>query len=197
VPGTRDDAQDVQKQPRNSTGTRDPTPMDELMKVVLIRHAEAGDRAAFAETGKPDAERPITKKGRRQMRAASRGLRKLIKRADVVASSPLLRAKQTAKVLSKRYRKPASEMIAVLEPGSAPEGFAEWANTHAEAQVVMAVGHEPHLGALATWLITGSPDSAIEFEKGGAALIEFDAAPQKGNGRLKWLMGPKELAAQD
>jgi len=56
--------------------------------------------------------------------------------------------------------------------------------------VVTIVGHEPQLGRLVTYLITGSNHSGVELKKGGACLIEFDAKPEAARGRLIWAIAP-------
>jgi len=48
---------------------------------------------------------------------------------------------------------------------------------------------------LTTWLMTGASESHVEFKKGVACLLEFDGQVKRGGGVLRWLMGPKELAA--
>jgi phosphohistidine phosphatase len=165
------------------------------MQLIVIRHGDAGDSEAFSKTGKRDTERPLSKKGRKQMRSAAKGLRKIVRRADVIAASSLVRAAQTAKIVARRFRKADQETISALKPAASPESCEKWLLQQQDAERVMVVGHEPHLGRLVTWLVSGAEGSMVEFRKGGAALIEFDGAPGKGTGRLVWLMGPKELAA--
>ena len=165
------------------------------MRLIIVRHADAGDAEEFAKTGKSDELRPLSEKGRKQMKAATAGLLTLVPRCDVIATSPLTRAIQTAKIVASGYEDAEQETTETLEPDTGPEEFQEWLRRPAPADVVMAVGHEPHLGELATWLMTGASASRIEFKKGGACLLEFEGAPKKGEGILRWLMGPKELAA--
>ena len=67
---------------------------------------------------------------------------------------------------------------------------------HDALETVIAVGHEPHLSTLATYLMCGSEDSRVEMKKGGACLLVFDKRAKRGAGTLRWLMGPKQLARQ-
>jgi phosphohistidine phosphatase len=164
------------------------------MQLLVVRHADAGDSESFAKTGKRDAERPLSKKGRKQMRAAARGLRRLVRRVDVIATSPLVRAAQTATIIKRRYRKAKREIVTALKPAASPEALGKWLSSRDAEDRVMVVGHEPHLGKLVTWLATGTEGSAVELRKGGAALLEFEGVAEKGNGKLVWLLGPKELA---
>lgn len=164
------------------------------MRLILLRHADAGDAREWAETGRPDSERPLSPKGRKQMKPAAAGLRERIPQCDVIATSPYTRAAQTAEIVSAAYGVPVEETD-TLTPESPPTAFARWLREHRRADIVMAVGHEPHLGGLATWLMSGTAESHVEFKKAGACLLEFAGAVEMGAGVLRWLMGPRELAA--
>lgn len=165
------------------------------MKLLLVRHADAGDRDEFAKSGEPDHLRPLSEKGREQMRSGVLGLQKLVPSADLIVTSPYTRAAQTAKIVGDAYGNVAREETSTLEPEVSPADFETWLKTQGEREVVVAVGHEPHLGNLATWLMCGAEDSRVEMKKGGACLLVFDKRPKKGTGTLRWLMGPKELGA--
>jgi phosphohistidine phosphatase len=165
------------------------------MKLLIVRHADAGDREEFAKTGEPDNLRPLSAKGREQMRTTVLGLKKLVPSADLIVTSPYARAQQTASIVREAYGKVLQEETNTLEPEKAPAEFEGWLKEHGDHEVVVAVGHEPHLGALATWFMCGAEDSRVEMKKGGACLIVFDKRAKKGTGTLRWLMGPKELSA--
>jgi len=66
------------------------------MQLLLIRHAIAEDRFEFARTGQSDYYRPLTERGRARMARGATGLRTLVPDIDVLATSPLTRAVQTA-----------------------------------------------------------------------------------------------------
>jgi phosphohistidine phosphatase len=165
------------------------------MKLLIVRHADAGDAEEFAKTGKPDSERPLSEKGREQMKDGVEGLKKLVPSADLIVTSPYTRARQTAELVRGGYGKMEHEETRTLEPEVPPGQFEEWLKEHSNHEVVIAVGHEPHLSTLTTWLMAGSDDSRVELKKGGACLLVFDKRAKKGTGTLRWLMGPKELRA--
>lgn len=165
------------------------------MKLLIVRHADAGDRDEFAKTGEPDNLRPLSPKGREQMRDVSEGLRAVVPSADLIVTSPYTRAVQTAEIVRGAYGNVPQEMSDTLEPDASNADFETWMRSHGDKAVVIAVGHEPHLGMLATWLMTGGDESRIELKKGGACLLAFDGRVKKGDGMLRWLMGPKDLAA--
>ena len=81
---------------------------------------------------------------------------------------------------------------ASLDPDSELEAFAEWLRAR-RADVVAVVGHEPHLGTLVTWLLTGLDDSRVPMRKGAACLLEFRSRPAPGKARLHWALTASQL----
>lgn len=167
--------------------------MENSLQILIIRHAIAQERSAFAATGKSDDERPLTDEGRRKMIEAAKGLRELVPRIDVIAASPLVRAQQTAAIVAKAYRIADIETTPTLTPDAQPASFAKWAQAHLDHDVVAVVGHEPHLGMLVTWLLSGRADSHMVLKKGGACLVECDGAPGPATCQLHWLHTPATL----
>lgn len=167
------------------------------MELLVIRHAEALDPEAFAATGKPDAARPLTKDGRRKMGEGARALPELVPTLDILASSPLKRAVQTAQIVAKAYGGAAVVEITELEPDQHPDLVVSWLKRHAGERTVAVVGHEPSLSRLVTYLIAGSvrTDPLIELKKGAACLVGFPGAVAAGAGVLRWSVTPKQLRA--
>src|SRR5438445_12867631 len=87
------------------------------MKVLLVRHGPAGDKTEYAKTGRPDRARPLTPEGRKKMKKAALGLKRIVPRIDYAASSPLRRALQTAQIVGKAYKLKAPLRIQELVPG--------------------------------------------------------------------------------
>jgi phosphohistidine phosphatase len=164
------------------------------MQLLVIRHAAAGNRKAFARTGRPDTERPLTRQGRSAMTRAAKGLRRRVKSIDVLAASPLVRAAQTAAIVAREYGDISVETVPALAPESAPAALAAWLRKQRGAKVVAVVGHDPHLGMLVTWLMTGLADSHVEIEKGGACMLEIDGPPAARSAMQQWLLTPDVLA---
>lgn len=165
------------------------------MQLLIVRHADAGDSEEFAKTGRPDSERPLSSKGKDQIRRVAAGLLTLVPSCDAIISSPYARAAETAEILRHAYGMAGVALTETLEPESPPNAFERWLRTQPPRDVLVIVGHEPHLGALASWFATGSRTGDIEFKKAGACLLAFSGAPVKGGGALRWMKGPKELAA--
>src|SRR5918999_3129904 len=126
------------------------------MKLLVIRHAIAEDRDAFASTGRDDSERPLTSAGRDKMRRVVAGLHREIAEIDLLASSPYTRAMQTAELVAEAYGIDEIKTVDALVPDTPPERFLTWVQRRSRTKVVAIVGHEPHLGELVTWLMSGT-----------------------------------------
>jgi phosphohistidine phosphatase len=163
------------------------------MKLLVIRHGVAEDRDSFAASGQPDTQRPLTDEGRKRMRTAVRGLKRIMPRLTVLASSRLVRAAQTAEIVSKAYGGMEVITLEELSPERRPDELLGWLRSHQLGDTVAVVGHEPHLGFLVGWLLTGRNDSFVDFKKGGAVLLEFDDPPSGGNAVLVWAIAPRQL----
>jgi phosphohistidine phosphatase len=184
------------------------------MQLVLIRHARAEERALF----KRDRTRALTGDGRRRMRKAARGLQALVPGLTGIATSPLLRARQTAEIVATACNTPAARPLTALAPGGAAHTVLAWLRAQPADATLALVGHEPDLGLLAGWLLCGdrhgwrqcgarsrpcgdkrrSSSSAkktgfVQFKKGAAAMIEFTGAPAAGKGTLAWLLTAAQL----
>src|SRR3712207_6414536 len=122
------------------------------MQLLVIRHAIAEDREAFAASGRDDSERPLTEEGREKLRRAVDGLRRLVPKIDLLASSPYARALQTAELVASAYdrRREEIKLVESLTPESPLERFQSWVQRQSRANVVAVVGHEPQLGILVT-----------------------------------------------
>lgn len=162
------------------------------MDLVVVRHAIAADSEAFAAAGRDDASRPLTADGARKMRRAARGLHEVLASVDAIVSSPLMRARETAEILRREYEMDDVEIAEVLAPGTGVGDVVEWLASY-DRKVVMIVGHEPQLGRLVTYLVSGLDHPGIDFKKGAACLIEFDTQPSAGTGRLAWAIPPSIL----
>jgi phosphohistidine phosphatase len=165
------------------------------MQLLIVRHSTAEDKAVFAKTGDSDDLRPLTVEGKDTMARSAEGLREIVPEISELATSPLVRACETAEILARAYRIKIGATTDVLSPDARLQKFIEWIGERAKQDVVAVVGHEPHLSALATWLMCGTKESRIELKKGGACLLTFRGAPKAGSATLEWLMHPKHLRA--
>ena len=161
------------------------------MKLVIIRHGPAGDRAEWEAEGRDDRLRPLTSEGKKEMRRVAKGLGTLVSRIDGLATSPLVRAVQTAEIVEARYECHLATVEA-LAPGHAPEQVVKWLRSQ-EGDTVAIVGHEPDLSALGCYLLAGQPSSFLTLKKSGAALLELNQPLEPGQATLEWLLTPRVL----
>jgi phosphohistidine phosphatase len=159
--------------------------------IYLVRHAIAAERG---RQWPDDAKRPLTHKGAARMRQIVMGLRALGVEFDLVLTSPLVRARQTAELLIAGVRsKPALEVTDALAPGEPPVKVAATLAKHAGRCSIALVGHEPGLGELAAWLVGANKPFAMK--KGGVCRIEVTALPPARQGQVLWHATPKMLRA--
>ena len=163
------------------------------MRLLFIRHAIAEDRDDWAESGRPDAERPLTDRGRDRMRRAARGLSRLLPGPDMIATSPYLRAAETAAIVSSAYGGPPPVELNAMVPGVEFTDLVTWLRSLKVTGTVALVGHEPHLGSALCYFLTGRRENFFEFKKGGAALVQLTDPPTPGVARLLWILEPGQL----
>jgi phosphohistidine phosphatase len=166
------------------------------MDLLIVRHAIAGDREEWAQTGRPDGERPLTPEGRKRMRENARGIRALVPRLDLLATSPFTRAAQTAEILVEEYGDLTVTDLPALAHGGTPGEIGDWLERRTEERIAL-VGHEPDLGTLIGWFVAGPSGAVMPLKKGGAALLAFEGTPAPGQATLRWLAPPKVLRLVD
>ena len=161
------------------------------MEICLVRHAIAVERGTAGYDD--DATRPLTARGRARMEEAAQGLKRIFV-PDVVVTSPLLRAKETAAILVKAYGLQKSRTCDALATGDNPALLAELDDIDMDR--VMLVGHEPHMSGTLSWLLTADDGLvATLFRKGAAAMVSAGGPPRPGACTLEWLLQPGTLRA--
>ena len=164
------------------------------MRVLVVRHAIAEDAAAYARDHTDDAGRPLTSEGRKKMKRIARGLHALVPEIQLLATSPLTRAFQTAEIIAAAYDvEPVIEPV--LAPGCPPADVARWLQRTASHETVAIVGHEPALSHTVSWLLAGGERAFVEIKKGGALLLEFPDAVAATHASLAWALTPSQLRA--
>ena len=170
-------------------------------QLFILRHGIALDRAS--PLASDDAARPLTPKGRKRLARIAEELLKLGYEFDWIVTSPLVRAAETAEIISasaaSQKPKPPVDVCNALSHGRSPEDVLAdvlaLLAKNPERRSVMLVGHEPDLSALAGRLIGAGRDANLEFKKGGCCLIEYDGLPARYAGRLVWWLTPRVLRA--
>jgi phosphohistidine phosphatase len=160
------------------------------MRLLLIRHAHAGDRDP--EQWPDDRDRPLTDKGRKTHRKVSRALGKLDLIPAKVLTSPWLRAAQTADIMVQELglRAPAVEVAALAtEPDLVR--LADDIGDPGPDAVVALVGHSPWIEELASLLLTdGTAGLRLDYPKSGVMEIELERVA-KGAGELRSFLRPR------
>ncbi|HET7226221.1 MAG TPA: phosphohistidine phosphatase SixA [Candidatus Eisenbacteria bacterium] len=160
------------------------------MHVILFRHGPAGhpDPSRWPD----DDARPLTPRGEERTRRAARGLERLLPGVDLVVSSPLARARQTAELACECWPEAARETFEGLRPGGSARAVVAFLAALAPDTNVVLVGHEPELGKLAGTLVFGAP-VALALRKAGACAIRFAGELKPGTGALEWFLPPRAL----
>ena len=152
--------------------------------LYIVRHAWAEDPDPGA--GIDDHARRLTKRGRKRFAEQMRCLRKSGMKVDIVATSPLVRARETAEILSAAFdNRPPVEVLEALAPDPNWRTLIEWTIQQNAAHVAW-VGHMPSVGRLVAATI-GDGSAAIHMQKGAVASIRFDDGPGQP-GTLEWLV---------
>jgi phosphohistidine phosphatase len=161
--------------------------------LLVVRHAIAEERATFAQTGKDDAERPLTAEGRRKFERAARGLKKVVGSIDLLATSTLVRAIQTGEILEAAFGIEGTARLRELAPDADPSSLLQWLRRRRRHPLVAVVGHEPHLSQLIGYLLVGQSSGFVDLKKGGAVLLALGKAPAVGRAELRWHLTPGQL----
>jgi phosphohistidine phosphatase len=127
------------------------------------------------------------------MRRNARGLRRAIEPPNILATSPYIRAAQTAKIVADTLTISEIEVVEALTPEHHPRDLLTWLLRQDSSSTVGVVGHEPHLGILVTWLISSRAECNVELKKGGVCLLDLGNNPEPGKAVLRWLLTPGQL----
>jgi phosphohistidine phosphatase len=158
------------------------------LELYLLRHADAGDPMTWKGD---DADRPLSKKGRRQSKNLMRLLDDLHLRVNAVLTSPKLRAADTARIVAKAVGKKAQadDRLSIdFGEDTLAALVAEWGPGVSR---VLLVGHDPDFSHLVSWLA----GTSITMRKGALARLDLaDRTVGAGHGSLRWLLPPDAVA---
>ena len=155
------------------------------MELLVIRHAKAED-------GHPagDGARALVAKGFEQSERLGRFLKRTDRRPDVVLTSPLVRARQTAETLCQAAEMPGPVVQGWLACGMDPEAAIRELVAFSDFERVAIVGHEPDLSSLIEWLL-GCSGSSVEVKK--ASITGLLVHPPAWHARLLFHIPPGML----
>lgn len=152
------------------------------MKLILLRHGKAED-------SHPDGDfsRALVEKGRKQARHAAKLLKAAGELPDIILTSPLVRARQTAEEFCQTAEIPGATIQGWLASGMAPENALKELAAFHDFKSVAIVGHEPDFSGLIQWIL-GANGGSIEIKKGALACLEVN--PPTRRGTLAYLIPP-------
>jgi phosphohistidine phosphatase len=157
------------------------------MKLIVIRHAAAIERTPQVL----EEHRYLTPEGREFFRKTACTMAKKGIKPDLVLSSPLLRAVQTADIFAETIAFSGPLIITdELSPGFDLPGFRRLADSFGEFTEIAIVGHEPDLSSMVSLLL--SIEGGFRFRKGSAIRLKLDSM-LAGSGTFKWMASGKEL----
>jgi phosphohistidine phosphatase SixA len=149
------------------------------MQLILLRHGDALPHEF------DDAARPLSALGEQQAVAAGQTLLKLKMIPSLVLSSPLTRAEQTTRIVTKEIGVSSFDTIEYLTPTSDPRQLVEELNRRSQSPVLL-IGHLPSIQIFASLLTTGSRQSAILFSTGTMIAIDSPDPLTYGKGTMTW-----------
>jgi len=160
------------------------------MQVYLLRHGISEEGRA----GLSDADRALTAEGRRKLRQILQRAAQADVKPDLILSSPLKRALQTAEIAKEvfSYKDEILRTKALLPGASAEQVWDEIRVHKAEASLVL-VGHNPLFDTLAGYLL-GQPELQMDFKKGAILRLDLESFSGHPKGILRWYLTSK-LAA--
>ncbi len=152
------------------------------MELIVLRHGKAEDYHPSGDTG-----RELLEKGRIQSRDAGHLLQSSGLLPDLVLSSPLVRARQTAEEFCTAAGLPAPTVVPWLAAGMHPDTALNELTAYREFNRVAIVGHEPDLSELIQWVL-GARGNSVEMKKGSLACVRVH--PPSKHGTLLFLAPP-------
>jgi phosphohistidine phosphatase len=161
------------------------------MELFLLRHAEAGKRLPARAK---DADRPLTEEGKEELKLVARAIKNLNVKPDLIVSSPLKRAKETAEITARTIGgKPRTELWDELKPEGSREAFLKRLSSVKAESIVLCVGHEPYLTELIGDVTHNRGRPMMVLKKAGIARLSLKSLHPKAEGELKWLLTPRLL----
>lgn len=161
------------------------------MELYVLRHAIAVDATPTSR----DAERALTEEGRERMRRSTRCWDGLGVVVDVILTSPLVRARQTAEIAALALGiADRVDVCPPLAPGASPAELVRALGERCtEEHRAMLVGHEPDLGRLISLLVCGDDGGGFRMKKAGLTKLVVDRLAPTRCAVLEWHLWPRHM----
>lgn len=156
------------------------------MIIYLVRHASAGQHLMDL---KKDEKRPLDADGIEQCGVVGRALAALNAQPDVIISSPLKRATQTASLVGNELGYEGKLLLeTALRPEASFADFRRMLDKYAKHEAIMVVGHNPSISEfLARMIAKAGCEAQVDFKKGAVARVET----VRHSATLNWFFTPK------
>jgi phosphohistidine phosphatase len=160
------------------------------MDLFILRHG----KAEKSSDGTPDAARALTREGKEEVQRVARWMKGNRIRFDAIATSPLKRARGTAKIVASVLdQKDRLVVWDELAPGGDLDTVCYHASGSGEHASVLVIGHEPGLSMLISKITGDMGNGSFGFAKAGLAKIRNFSYTKRPSGDLQWLLTPKNL----
>ncbi len=154
-----------------------------MIRLYLVRHAKV------EKAGNP--ARAISEKGRKEFRKTARALAQHVDELDLILTSPLVRAVQTAELLAAEVAHGAVDVVQELLPDTAADELLSAVATRIhDGQSAALVGHRPSLLHALLKLVGARPETQLAFGKGAIVRVDVNGFPQPGKGTARWWLKP-------
>jgi len=161
-----------------------------MLKLYLVRHGNAGDPDRWEG---PDDSRPLSERGRRDLRRTAAVLARR-ETVDVLCTSPLVRAVQTAEIVAEALEIDDVQVLEELRPDVPVQQVLERV-AQLDGKRLGLVGHDPQMTGLVAAL-SGQPPERLRFPKG--AVVRFDVNDLlKRQAQARWWLAPREKEAEE
>ena len=164
------------------------------MELFVIRHAIAeplGKQNEFS-----DEKRALTGEGKNRMREVVKGLVKLGIEVDLILTSPLVRAVETAEIvgIAAGLTKKEIKLTANLAPGASPEKLFAEIKGLSGVEALALIGHQPDLGGVISRIIQADgSELSIQLKKGSVCCLNITETVPRLRGDMSWLLTPRQL----
>src|SRR6266850_1456704 len=158
-----------------------------IMQLYVVEHGIAVEGGE----GIPDEWRPLTDKGRRRFQKTARAFGKLGRKLDLILTSPLVRAVQTAEILAGETEPGEVAVLAELDLKFDVEAVRNAIASRAgKAEAVAIVGHEPQLSSVLAAL-SGVSQAEIDLENGIIVRVDVSTLTDGASADPRWWLKPK------
>ncbi len=162
------------------------------MDLYILRHGKA---EPYGNRYPSDSIRPLSPKGKRRTKLSTKGMKATNVSVDLIVSSPLLRARQTAEIVHDGLgiAEPI-EFSDTLASGNV-RGILSTVDARSSLSGLMLVGHEPTLSELISTMASGSYHTAFNLKPGGMCKLNVTAVRYGQCATIEWFVTPKQLVA--